>query len=81
MATEQKWDFPDLKALFINCTLKKSPAVSNTEGLLKISRHIMEKHGVKTELIGAVDHDIAPGVWPECEAGARFAYVNLEYRS
>lgn len=58
-------DFSDLKALFINCTLKKSPDTSNTEGLVKISRTIMEKQGVKTELIRAIDHDIAPGVWPD----------------
>lgn len=25
----------------------------------------MEKHGVKTELIRAIDHDIATGVWPD----------------
>lgn len=63
--SDVKWDFSDLKAIFINCTLKKTPEVSNTEGLIKISQGIMEKHGVKTELIRAVDHDIATGVWPD----------------
>ena len=63
--TEPKWDFSGLRALFINGTLKKSPEVSNTEGLIKISRHIMEKHGVKTELIRSIDHDIATGVYPD----------------
>lgn len=62
---EAKWDFSGLRALFINCTLKKSPEVSNTEGLLDVSRHIMDKHGVKTAVIRAVDHDIATGVWPD----------------
>ncbi len=62
---EQQWDFSGLKALFINCTLKKSPETSNTEGLIKISRGIMDKHGVQTELIRAIDHDIATGVWPD----------------
>ncbi|HEV2412678.1 MAG TPA: flavodoxin family protein [Candidatus Saccharimonadales bacterium] len=61
----QDWDFTGLRALYINCTLKKSPEVSNTEGLIKISRHIMEKHGVKTELLRAVDHQIATGVYPD----------------
>ena len=66
-----EWDFSTLKALFINCTLKKSPAVSNTEGLIDVSRHIMDKHGVQTELIRAVDHDIATGVYPDMrEQGA-----------
>jgi multimeric flavodoxin WrbA len=61
----QAWDFSDLSAVFINCTLKPSPQVSNTEGLVGVSRAIMEKHGVKTELIRAVDHDIPPGVYPD----------------
>lgn len=62
---EKEWDFSDLRALYINCTLKKSPEVSNTEGLLEASREIMEKHRVKTDLIRAVDHDIATGVYPD----------------
>lgn len=62
---DKTWDFTGLNALFINSTLKKSPEVSNTEGLIKISREIMEKHGVKTELIRAIDHDIATGVYPD----------------
>ncbi len=58
-------DFSDLKALYFNCTLKKSPEVSNTEGLLKLSTNIMQKHGVNIEIIRAVDHDIATGVYPD----------------
>jgi multimeric flavodoxin WrbA len=64
-AAENPWDFSSLRALFINCTLKKSPALSNTGGLIDISRKIMEKNKVKTELIRAVDHDIAAGVYPD----------------
>ncbi|HSX08460.1 MAG TPA: flavodoxin family protein [Candidatus Saccharimonadales bacterium] len=60
-----EWDFSDLKAVVFNCTLKKSPAVSNTEGLIDVSRKIMEKHGVQVEIIRAVDHDIATGVYPD----------------
>ncbi len=58
-------DFSDLKALIINCTLKKSPEKSNTDGLVKISQTIMEKQGVKVEEIRAIDHDIATGVYPD----------------
>jgi multimeric flavodoxin WrbA len=57
--------YDDLRALFINCTLKRSPAPSNTEGLLEVSRRIMLKQGVEAEVIRAVDHDIATGVWPD----------------
>lgn len=58
-------DFTGLKALFFNGTLKKSPEVSNTEGLLRASMELMEKHGVKAELIRTIDHDIATGVYPD----------------
>lgn len=61
-------DFSALSALFIGCTLKKSPKVSHTEGLMKKSIAIMEDHGVKTELIRAVDHELAPGVQPDMTA-------------
>ena len=61
----KQWDFTGLKAVFISATLKKSPAASNTEALMKISQQLMEKHGVATELIRAIDHDIATGVYPD----------------
>jgi hypothetical protein len=32
--TEPRYD--DLKALFINCTLKRSPEISNTQGLVDL---------------------------------------------
>jgi multimeric flavodoxin WrbA len=59
------WDFPDLRATFINCTLKKSPELSHTQGLVDISAGIMRKHGVEVEEVRAVDHDIATGVYPD----------------
>jgi len=58
-----RWDFSDLRALFLNCTLKKSGERSHTSGLIDISRAIMERNRVQTEVLRPVDHDIAPGVW------------------
>ncbi len=58
-------DYSDLSALFINCTLKRSPELSHTQGLIDISRAIMDANGVATEVLRAVDHDIATGVWPD----------------
>ncbi len=58
-------DFSNLRALFVNCTLKRSPERSNTQGLVDISAAIMRKHGVHVEVIRAVDHDIATGVYPD----------------
>ena len=60
------WDFTDLKALYFNATLTKSPSESHTDRLIKISTDIMDKHGVKTEVIRVIDYpDIATGVWPD----------------
>ena len=65
MPAETDQDFSGLKALFINCTLKPSPAPSNTQGLATISIAIMEKLGVEVETIRAVDREIATGVYPD----------------
>jgi multimeric flavodoxin WrbA len=59
------WDFSDLKALFINGTLKCSPQLSHTQGLIDVSASIMRRNGVKVDMIRAVDHDLAAGVWPD----------------
>lgn len=60
-----KWDFSDLRAIFLNCTLKPSPELSHTQGLIDISRAIMEKVGVSVEVLRPVDFDIAFGVYPD----------------
>lgn len=60
-----KIDSSTLSALYINCTLKKSPNQSHTQGLIDVSRKIMEKEGVTIEVIRLVDHDIAYGVYPD----------------
>jgi multimeric flavodoxin WrbA len=57
--------YDDLRALFVNCTLKRSPAPSNTEGLVDVSRKILEKQGVEVDVVRPIDHDIATGVWPD----------------
>ncbi len=58
-------DFSDLSAAFVNCTLKPSPEVSHTAGLMAVSAAIMRKNGVKVDEIRAVDYDLAPGVYPD----------------
>ena len=57
-------DYSDLSALFLNCTLKPSPELSHTEGLIAMSQAIMEANDVKTEVIRPVDLQIATGVYP-----------------
>ena len=65
LCSQSNWDFSDLSAVFINCTLKKSPEMSHTQGLMDLSAAIMERNGVKVTQFRAVDHVIAPGVWPD----------------
>src|SRR5512146_1601752 len=57
--------YDDLRALFFNCTLKRSPELSHTQGLIDLSVGIMAKQGVMVDTIRAADHDIATGVWPD----------------
>jgi len=58
------WDFSDLRALFLNCTLKPSPQLSHTQGLIEISRAILERNAVSVEVLRPIDHRIAFGVYP-----------------
>jgi multimeric flavodoxin WrbA len=58
-------DYKGIKAIFFNCTLTKSPQPSHTDALINISKEIMEKNGVETEVIRTIDHDIATGIYPD----------------
>jgi multimeric flavodoxin WrbA len=52
----------DLKAVFLNCTLKASPEDSNTEALARVVAEALEADGIATEFVRVVDHDVRPGV-------------------
>jgi len=58
-------DHSDLKALLLNCTLKRSPEPSNTDGLLDVVAGILEANGVSVDRMRAADHEIAFGVQPD----------------
>jgi multimeric flavodoxin WrbA len=65
LCESSRWDFSDLRAVYINCTLKRSPDVSNTQGLADRSIAVMRRVGVSVEVFRAVDLEIATGVWPD----------------
>jgi len=65
LCDEAPADYSDLTALYVNCTLKRSPEVSNTAGLAGLSVAIMERVGVTVDSFRAVDHEIATGVYPD----------------
>jgi hypothetical protein len=79
--SEASFEFGDLKALYINCTLKRSPELSNTQGLMDPSIRLMRDHGVHVDSLRLIDHDVATGgnlrtAW---NSGERFGF-NPEYR-
>ena len=57
--------YSDINVLLFNTTLKKSPAISNTDGIIERSRELFEKQGAQVEVIRGIDHDIATGVQPD----------------
>lgn len=60
---EMKKEGP-LYALFLNCTLKAAPEVSNTEALcnLLIDRLKAHEPDIETEIVRVVNYDVKPGV-------------------
>jgi multimeric flavodoxin WrbA len=48
-------------ATIINCTLKPSPAASNTEALARVLSDALEHEGATCEMIRAVDLNLLPG--------------------
>lgn len=58
-------DFSDLRAVFLNCTLKHPDHASHTGLLLGVSAEIMRKNGVHVEVIRPAGLRIAFGVQPD----------------
>lgn len=56
---------PELIALYLNCTLKRSPEMSHTDALIDKSVKILKSEGITTEVIRPVDYNIAFGVQPD----------------
>jgi multimeric flavodoxin WrbA len=64
----------NLKAVILNCALKRSPEISNTRALIDKAVKLFHEQGVETEVIRVVDYNILFGVssdegeddeWPE----------------
>jgi multimeric flavodoxin WrbA len=52
-----------LKALFLNCTPKKSPQISHTRGLCDdVAKVYSGEHNVSCEIIRVVDYTVLPGI-------------------
>ena len=54
--------YDDLKALYLNCSIKYDSAQSHTRRLLARSAGILASQGVEVELLHVLDHEIAFGM-------------------
>lgn len=54
-----------MKVLFLNCTLKKSPIISNTCALIDKVEAIFKDRGVESEVIRVVDYNVAFGFFSD----------------
>jgi len=64
-----------LNALILNCTLKRSPATSNTEALANTVISALERQGVEVDTIRIVDHVIKPGVESDMGEGDEWPQI------
>src|SRR4051794_11665164 len=64
-----------LKALLLNCTIKKSPETSHTEALMRNVIGVLETLDTDCELIRAVDYDIPFGVESDMGEGDEWPQI------
>lgn len=68
--------YADLRALFVNTSLKKTPGESHTRLLLNASAAIMAKNAVSVEHLHLAAHDVPPGVYPDMR---EYGWANDEW--
>ena len=54
-----------MRAVCLNCTLKRSPETSSSASLADVVLTALRDQGVETEMIRLADHQIEPGVVSE----------------
>ena len=62
---DNQTNFSNLKAVILNCTLKKDGSQSHTRKLLGVAEEIMAKNGVMVDHVHVLSHQIAYGVYPD----------------
>src|SRR3954462_13888985 len=65
-----------MKALALNCTLKLSPADSNTQVLLDVVLGKLASEGVEVETVRAVDHNLKPGIETDMGEGDEWPAIH-----
>lgn len=51
-----------LRVIILNCTLKKSPAISNTDALINKAKDLYAARGAEVTILRVIDHAVAFGV-------------------
>lgn len=71
----------ELKAVILNCTLKKSPRKSNTEALIDKAVDEYNKLGVETEVIRVIDYNIPFGINSDEGDGDQWPKINAKIKA
>ena len=58
-------ELSNLKALFVNTSLKREPTESHTKLLMNASAKIMTDQGVSVAHLHMLSHQIPPGIYPD----------------
>jgi multimeric flavodoxin WrbA len=67
-----------VRALILNCSLKKSPERSNTELLAEVVAQALRQKSVSVNMIRLADHDIPPGVLTDVGDGDGWPAIHAE---
>ena len=70
-----------MKALVLNCTLKRSPEPSSTEALARVLMRQWETDGIDSEMVRLADHDILPGVESDMGPGDAWQPIREKIRA
>jgi multimeric flavodoxin WrbA len=64
-----------MKALFLSCTLKASPAPSNTEALAQVMVREFQEEGITSEIVRLADYNVKPGVSSDEGVGDDWPFI------
>lgn len=71
----------ELKAIFLNCTLKKSPETSNTEALIAKAVYLFKEVNVESKIIRIADFNVAFGVTSDEGNGDQWPMILEEIKN
>jgi multimeric flavodoxin WrbA len=67
-----------MRAVVLNCTLKKSPEPSNSGRLADVVTTSLKEHGVTSEMFRVVDYQVLPGIQTDMGEGDEWPRLHDE---